>query len=356
MRTSELISSDTRFFETADFDLESGAVLPVVRVAYRTWGRLSSTRDNAVLVCHALTGSADLDRWWPEMLGSGRSLDPDSDFVVCSNVLGSCYGTTGPATARADGSLWGPDFPEVTVRDMVRLQARLLDGLGVRRLRTVIGGSLGGMQALEWAVSYPDRVDSLVAIATSARHSPWCIGLGEAQRAAIRADAAWCDGRYAVDAPPLNGLAAARMVAMCSYRSPEGLRRRFGRKRASGSCFDVEGWLRHHGRGLGERFDANSYITLTTAMDQHDLGRGRGGLHAALATYTAPALVVTIDSDALYPPVEQIEIADALPASDLFWLHSPHGHDAFLIEGKGLNGRVLGFRHRTAGRLRRIAC
>jgi homoserine O-acetyltransferase len=356
MRAGELISSDTRFFNAGRLTLESGQVLPSVRVAYRTWGRLAPTRDNAVLVCHALTGSADVDRWWPQLLGPGKALDSESDFVISSNVLGSCYGTTGPASPRRDGALWGPDFPEVTIRDMVRVQARLLDGLGVRRLRLVIGGSLGGMQALEWAVSHPERLDAVAAIATSAKHSPWCIGLSEAQRAAIRADAAWREGRYPKDDPPRAGLAAARMVAMCSYRSPEGLEKRFGRRRKSETCFDVEGWLRYHGRGIVDRFDANSYITLTAAMDRHDVGQGRGGVRAALSTFHGPALVVTIDSDALYPPAEQISIAEGLPSADLFWLHSAHGHDAFLIEGRCLNGRVRSFRNSLAGRLSRIAC
>lgn len=355
MRTSRLISPETRFFDAGALQVEVGECIPEARVAYRTWGRLSAAGDNAVLVCHALTGSADVDRWWPALLGSGRALDPDDDFIISSNVLGSCYGTTGPCSPRPDGSRWGPDFPDISVRDMVALQARLLDGLGVRRLRLVIGGSLGGMQALEWAAAFADRIDALAVVAAPAKHSPWCIGLGEAQRAAIRADAAWCDGRYSCDEPPVRGLAAARMIAMCSYRSPEGLERRFGRRRASGHCFDIEGWLRYHGRGICERFDANSYITLTQAMDRHDLGRGRGGVDASLAGFEGPSLVVTIDSDALYPPAEQIEIAEALRRSELFWLHSPHGHDAFLIEGERLSGRLRAFRH-GLHRSSRIAC
>ena len=326
--------------------LESGVELAPVTVAYRTWGRLDATRGNAVLVCHALTGSPDVDRWWPDLLGPGRALDPDRDFIVCSNVLGSCYGTTGPASPRpGSGRRWGADFPAITVRDMVRVQAALLDALGVERLRFVVGGSLGGMQALEWAVTFPGRVGAIAAIATSARHSAWCIALSEAQRRAIAVDPRWRDGHYPDGDGPAEGLAAARLIAMCTYRSYESLESRFARERTAGDggAFAVEDWLRHHGQALVNRFDAASYVALTRAMDTHDVGRARGGTREALAAVRVPTLVVSIDSDALYPPAEQEALAQAIPTAQLVSLRSPHGHDAFLIEGEATNAIVTRF-------------
>jgi homoserine O-acetyltransferase/O-succinyltransferase len=348
------VSSETRLCHLeAPLDLECGAQLEGVQVAYRTWGRPSTRRDNAVLVCHALTGSADVDRWWDGILGPGRALDPDNDFVVCSNVLGSCYGTTGPATARPGMRLsWGPDFPDVTIRDMVNAQARLLEALGVEGLRLVIGGSMGGMQVLEWAAMYPDRVDSIVAIATSGRHSPWCIGLSEAQRAAIRMDPSWAGGHYDESRPPAEGLAVARMLAMCTYRSAESFRERFGRESAEGAAFTVQTYLQHQGSRLVARFDANSYITLTRAMDNHDLGRDRGTYAEALAAIGTRALVVAIDSDILYPPAEQEELAELMPNAELAKLYSTQGHDAFLIEMEELNKLITEFRSARQGMCR----
>lgn len=357
MSAASWISAETRWCRLpGPFAVESGELLPEVRVAYRTWGRLDRLGENAVLICHALTGSADADRWWAGLLGSGRAIDPGDDFVVCSNVLGSCYGTTGPTSFRPDtGEAYGPTFPAITVRDIVRVQAALLDALGVRRLRLVIGGSLGGMQVLEWAATYPDRIDAVAPIAVSGRHSPWCIGLSEAQRAAIRADGRWRGGRYTEDDPPAGGLAAARMIAMCTYRSREAFVERFGRDVAGAGLFDVEGYLRHQGAKLAERFDANAYITLSRAMDSHDLGRGRAGYEQVLCSIRTPALVVAIDSDVLYPPEEQRELADLMPAAELAWLSSPHGHDAFLIETDQLNDLVARFRARCAAEERRLA-
>jgi homoserine O-acetyltransferase len=342
----------TRFLELArPFPLESGATLAPVTVAYRTWGRLAAGGDNAVLVCHGFTGSPDLERWWSPLLGPGRALDPGRDFVVCSNVLGGCYGTSGPASLRPDGlGRWGREFPDVTIRDMVHLQAALLDVLGVRCLRLVIGGSLGGMQALEWALLFPERVNAIVPIAVSARHSAWSIGLSAAQRQAIFSDPRWRDGRYPPHDPPRAGLAVARQIAMLSYRSPVGLEARFSRASAADGRYAVEGWLDHHGVALADRFDAASYVTLTWAMDTHDVGRDRGGWHAALARVDVPALVISIDSDLLYPPPEQQALAAALPKGRLATLHSPHGHDAFLIEAESVNGLVSGFRRLLANR------
>ncbi len=343
---SALVSPETKFLNLKEsLALECGKPLPDVRVAYRTWGKLNLGGTNAVLVCHALTGSADVDQWWPGLLGPGRALDPRHDFIVCSNVLGSCYGTTGPASIpRGWDGPWGPDFPEVTIRDMVRLQKRLLEALGVNRLQFVIGGSMGGMQVLEWALLYPEFVEAIVPIAVSGRHSAWCIGLSEAQRQAIFTDPHWQGGRYREDEPPVAGLAAARMVAMCAYRSRASFETRFGRERSAGGRFRVQTWLLHHGEQLVRRFDANTYVTLTKAMDTHDIARGRGSYESVLSSIPIPAEVIAVDSDVLYPLVEQEELANAIPDAGLSVVPSEHGHDAFLIEQEEVNRIVSNFR------------
>ncbi len=353
--TGFTVSTATRRVAVGSFPLECGAVLPQVEIAYRTWGPRGARRPaSAVLVCHALTGSADVDAWWPRLLGGGRALDPERELVICSNVLGGCYGTTGPASVEPRrGRPWGADFPPITVRDMVRLQAWLLDELEVERLSLVVGGSLGGMQALEWAATFPERVEAVAAIATSARHSAWCIGLSEAQRQAILGDPDWRRGHYPAERPPRRGLAVARMIAMCGYRSWQSFDRRFGRQRGEDG-YAVESYLRAQGEKLAARFDAASYVTLTRAMDAHDVGRDRGGVVAALSRFAGRALVVAIDSDVLYPPQEQQELAAALPGGELAWLRSPHGHDAFLIEAAAVDALLHDFRE-AAGRRRR-AC
>jgi len=338
----------TIIHELGDLKLESGEVLPDTRIAYRSWGRLSATADNAVVVCHALTGSPDVDLWWSGLLGPGRAFDPDRDFVICCNVLGSCYGSTGPASQAPEGrGRWGGDFPVVTVRDIVRAQRHLLDHLGVRGIRLVVGGSLGGMQALEWAIDDP-RVQTAAIIAAPARHSAWSIAIAEAQRAAITADAHWCGGHYDPSSPPAGGLAAARKMAMCSYRTPLSLGERFDRRTSNDGGFEVSDWLNHHGGKLVERFDAASYVRLTHAMDSHDVGRGRGGHRLVLAALEIPILAVAIDSDGLYPPAEQLEIAELAPLGEIAWLRSPHGHDAFLIETADLDEQLRAFRNRAS--------
>jgi homoserine O-acetyltransferase len=345
MCTHRLKAEAPRLFELDDpLVLECGTTLDRVTVAYRSWGRLTPAGDNAVVVCHALTGSADADLWWGDLIGPGRALDPERDFVICTNVLGSCYGTTGPTSPRYDACPhWGPDFPPITVRDMVEVQRRLLDALGARRIRLVIGGSLGGMQALEW-VFVDERVRAAVVIAASARHSAWCIAQSEAQRAAIAADPRWAGGRYEPERQPAAGLAAARMMAMCSYRTPASLEDRFGRAALPGGDFHISDWLHHHGGALVDRFDANAYVSLTRAMDRHDVGRGRGGVESALQSIAMPVLVVSIDSDGLYPPAEQEVLARLIPNAELHTIQSPDGHDAFLIETTELEDRVRIFR------------
>jgi homoserine O-acetyltransferase/O-succinyltransferase len=331
----------------APVELERGGLLPRVEVGYRTWGTLDRDGGNAVVICHALTGSADADDWWTRMFGPGRALDPEKDFIVCSNILGSCYGTTGPTSVDpSTGAPWLGTFPAITIRDMVRVQHALVTALGVRRVRMVIGGSLGGMQVLEWALLYPDLVESTAFIASTARHSAWCIGLSEAQRQAIAADPRWSDGRYDPADPPSAGLAAARMMAMLSYRSQPSFEERFGRRPQTEDLFAVESYLRYQGRQLVDRFDPATYVTLTRAMDTHDVSRGRGDFDDVLRSIRQPMLVVAIDSDVLYWPWEQREVANLVPNARLAVMDSPHGHDAFLIDVDRLSDMVADFRGR----------
>src|SRR5512138_2939422 len=340
------MSPETRFLDVpGGLALELGGALPALRIGYRAWGTLDPDGGNAVVVCHALTGSADADLWWTNMFGPGRALDPERDFVVCSNILGSCYGTTGPTSVDpATGAPWLGTFPVITIRDMVRAQHALAAALGIRRVRMVIGGSLGGMQALEWAFSYPELVDSVVFIASTARHSAWCIGLSEAQRQAIYADPRWKGGRYDPADPPSDGLAAARMMAMLSYRSQPSFEMRFGRRQQAEDTYAVESYLRYQGQQLVDRFDPATYVTLTRAMDTHDVGRGRGDVDQVLRGIRQPMLVVSIDSDVLYWPAEQREVARLVPGARFAVLDSPQGHDAFLIDVDRLSELVAEFR------------
>ncbi|RUS97101.1 homoserine O-acetyltransferase [Trichormus variabilis SAG 1403-4b] len=327
------------------FQLESGEVLTGVQVAYRTWGKLNANGDNGVLICHALTGSADADDWWGDLFGSGKAFEPDQDFIVCSNILGSCYGTTGATSINPNtGKVYGVSFPRITIRDMVHLQAALLEYLEVKSLGLVIGGSLGGMQVLEWALLYPEMVRTISPMASPGRHSAWSIGLSEAQRQAIYTDPNWQGGNYTSDAPPHQGLAVARMMAMITYRYWESFTNRFGRQQDESNQFAIASYLQYQGQKLIKRFDANTYIILTHAMDSHDVSWNRKDYQSVLQSIKQPTLVVSIDSDVLYPPVEQQEFADLIPHAQLGLIKSPHGHDAFLIDIEGLNEIVVSFR------------
>ena len=338
-------SRETQYYRLPEpILLESKVALTDVQVAYRSWGQLNATGDNAILICHALTGSADADSWWEPLFGVGKTFDRDRDFIVCTNILGSCYGTTGPISIHPKtGRSYGAEFPPITIRDMVRVQAALVKGLGIRKLKMVIGGSLGGMQVLEWALMYPELVQSMVVIAASGRHSAWCIGVSETQRQAIYADPNWRNGYYSEDKPPIAGLAAARMVAMCAYRSHQSFQERFGRRVQENGELAIASYLHHQGAKLVDRFDANTYIGLTKAMDSHDVGRERGNYEAILASITVPTLIVSIDTDILYPPIEQQELAAFIPNSQLGYLNSLHGHDAFLIDMVELDNLVVNF-------------
>ena len=354
------------FSESDPFRMDCGSTLNSVTVAYETYGELNSARDNAILVCHALTGSAHASGllsedpksagWWDSFIGEGKALDTKKYFVVCSNFLGGCYGTTGPVSLNlATGKPFGMNFPQMTVRDMVRLQKALIDYLGIRELKTVIGGSLGGMQALEWGVSFPEVVRSIIPIATASQHSPWCIGLNEIARQAIMNDPAWRDGDYHDYGQPERGLSLARQVAMMSYRSDVSFSNRFHRDRIktngrgsptrfeASNLFQIESYLHYQGKKLVDRFDANTYIYISRAMDLHDVAYGRENLATVLASVQMPVLCVGINSDVLYPVHEQKLLASQLPHSVYREIDSPHGHDAFLIEFDQLGRLVRGF-------------
>ena len=333
-------------------ELEAGDQLPEATVAYETWGALNTRRDNAVLVLHALTGDSHVaDRpgpghptpgWWDALVGPGRALDPQEWFIVAPNVLGGCQGTTGPASIAPDGRPWGSRFPRITIRDQVAVEAALADALGIERWASVLGGSMGGMRALEWAVMYPERVSALLLLAVGGYATADQIGLQSTQIHAVRADGRFRGGDY-YDAPPGHGphlgLGVARRIAHLSYRSEDETAQRFGRTPQPGEDplrggrYAIESYLDHHAAKLAHRFDANSYVVLTEAMNHHDVGRGRGGVPEALARITAPTVVGGIDSDRLYPPYLQHELAKLIPGADgPHLVRSPYGHDAFLIE------------------------
>jgi homoserine O-acetyltransferase/O-succinyltransferase len=330
-------------------------MLQGLRIAYETWGELSATRDNAVLVVHALTGHAHAasggssgdpgEGWWEGLIGPGRCLDPARWFIVCANLLGSCYGSNGPGEPDpVTGRVPGSEFPVVTTRDMARAQKRLLDHLGVPSLALILGGSLGAMVVWEFLAEYPGIARAAAPIAGAPRASAWVIALNAVARRAVEADPDWRGGRYE-GAGPERGLALARQIAMISYRTAELFEERFGRERAdgseeqtlsSGNAFEVERYLAHHGSKLVGRFDARAYLALTRAMDLHDMGRGRETLERALAPIRTRVLCVGIDSDVLFPAREMRDAASLLIRCGVDAgygeVSSRFGHDAFLVE------------------------
>ncbi|MEU0989488.1 homoserine O-acetyltransferase [Streptomyces sp. NPDC005953] len=332
--------------------LESGGELPGVRMAYETWGQLAPDASNAVLVLHALTGDSHVsgpagpghrtEGWWDGLIGPGRALDTDRWFVVAPNVLGGCQGSTGPSSPHPDGGRWGGAFPFVTTRDQTEAEALLADQLGIDRWALVVGGSMGGMRALEWAVSWPDRVASLLVLASTAAASAEQIAWASVQLGAIRTDANWRGGDYHDAGPgrgPHQGLGLARRLAHVTYRSESELDIRFGRAAQGaedpwrGGRYQVQSYLDHHASKLVHRFDAGSYVVLTEAMNSHDVGRGRGGTAAALGRVSARTLIAGVDSDRLYPLAQQHHLAAHIPGADrVRTITSPCGHDGFLME------------------------
>jgi homoserine O-acetyltransferase len=350
------------------FALEGGGVLHSATVAYETWGTLDAAGSNALLVCHALTGDAHAagkagagqptPGWWDDMIGPGKPLDTDRYFVVCSNVLGGCQGSTGPSSIDPEtGQPYGATFPVVTIRDMVRAQARLADHLGVDAWLSVLGGSMGGMQVIEWAVMYPHRVRSFVSLASNAQSSAWQIAWSAVGRTALALDPKWRRGNYYDAAPgdgPHAGLAIARAIAQITYRTDVVFRERVDRDLVDPldafhlwDRFQVEGYLDYHGTKLARRFDANSYLALNKAMDLHDIGRGRAGIESAARRITASALVVSVSSDNLYQPSQQRELVDLVRLAgsrcDYHELESDQGHDGFLLEFEQMRPLVSEF-------------
>lgn len=372
------------FLDIGPLALENGSTLPVT-LAYETWGELDADGGNAVLVLHALTGDSHARGpagpghptagWWEDLIGPGRAIDTDRYFVVAPNVLGGCQGSTGPASPGPDGAPWGSRFPAITTRDQVHAELALTARLGIGSWALVIGGSMGGMRAVEWAVTAPQQVRRLALIASCARASADQIAWNSAQLAAIRGSSGFHGGDY-YDSPPedgpQDGLGIARRIAHTTYRTASELEGRFGNRRQDDAWdqrFQVASYLDHHADKLVRRFDANSYLRLVEAMDAHDVGRGRGGLAAALSTVTARTLVVGVDTDRLFPLAMSEQIAEGVDDAEFHVIHSPLGHDGFLVTSPALAGwihdllgsrvgpetggtRVVGVADTTAGRVR----
>jgi homoserine O-acetyltransferase/O-succinyltransferase len=390
-----------------EFELESGEILREVPVAYKTYGTLNDKRNNVMVICHALTGSSDVGDWWGPLMGRDMAMDPSKFFIICINALGSPYGSASPCTIDPEtGTYYGPEFPLATVKDDARLQKMLLDDLGINQIAVVLGGSMGGMLALEYAYFGPDYVKTVIAIATCACHSAWGISWGEAQRQSIYSDPKYLDGYYKFDDPPVAGLGAARMAAMLTYRSRNSFESKFGRavpdpakhkcgpqsrlpetpeeerwlihnhghlngkrlsspsegspvisrsnsitdidgktsKRPPQHYFTAQSYLRYQAHKFVQRFDSNCYIAITRKLDTHDVSRGRGDdVEQALKLIQQPTLVIGISSDGLFTFTEQERLAEHIPHSELVEIDSPEGHDAFLLEFVEINKHIVKF-------------
>ncbi|AKK10473.1 homoserine O-acetyltransferase MetX [Corynebacterium uterequi] len=338
-----------------DFRTEAGATLTDAHIAYQRFGDFRGDRhtNNVILIEHALTGDTDVTTWWDGLVGPGLALDTNRWCVICTNALGGCYGSTGPASAHPDGAAWGSRFPALSIRDLVAAERDFLHSVGIGHVRAVIGGSMGGARALEWTLSWPTFVDAACVLAVSARASAWQIGIQSAQISAITRDPDFHGGDYySICDGPLEGLAAARRIAHLTYRGEMELDERFGTIAQQGENplgkfrdpahrFAVESYLEYQGRKLVERFDAGTYVVLTEALNRHDAGRGRGGLNKALYSSTVPTLVAGVDTDILYPFHQQEHLSRNLGnVLGLYKIVSPVGHDAFLTETRQLD-RIL---------------
>lgn len=359
------------FVHSHAFTFKSGQSLPGFTLRYETYGTLNVTRDNAILICHALSGDhhcagrhAPTDRkpgWWNNLIGPGKAVDTNRFYVICANVLGGCMGSTGPASINPEtGKPYGVTFPFVTIRDMVHSQKLMLDHLGVSSLHAVIGGSMGGMQAMLFAIEYPVFVRRVLAMATTAREGPQSIAFNEVGRQAIMQDPAWNQGDYPKDGGPRTGLAIARMMAHITYLSDASMERKFGRRKKDTANadaytfdvqFEVEGYLRHQGQSFINRFDANSYLYITRALDQFDLAHAYGSLEQAFSPVQAETLIVGFTSDWLFPPEQNRDIAHALlragKRASYAELTTDLGHDSFLLESDDLYNLVRGFLERN---------
>ena len=360
---------ETQITTFDSINLDCGVTLGPIDCAYETYGELNQNRTNAILVTHAFSGdahAAGIEKtggqlgWWDNMIGPGRAFDTDKYFVICANVLGGCKGSTGPSSKDpATGKPYGMGFPVITIADMVRLQRKLTEFLGIPKLLAVAGGSMGGMQALQWAVQYPDAVAASIPIASTARHSAQQIAFNEVGRQAVMADPDWNGGDYYIGKPPARGLAVARMVGHITYMSDESMRQKFGRRtRENDDIFEVESYLRYRGSQFVDRFDANSYLYITKAMDLFDLTHnGEKTLTAALESASTRFLVISFTSDWLYPSYQSQEIVNALRRRnhDVAYceLESNYGHDAFLVQVNEQTELVKGFLAKTFKELNR---
>lgn len=347
------------FVSTEVFNFESGGSIPELTLRYETYGRLNAAKDNAILICHALTGdhhcagvhdmNARKQGWWNFMVGPGKPIDTSRYYVICSNVLGGCSGSTGPRSVNPlTGDLYNLDFPKLTLRDMVQAQSLLIDSLGIDRLHAVIGGSMGGMQTLQWTIDFPERVGRYVALACGARHTAQAIAFNDTGRQAIIRDPLWNEGNYTPSQPPAHGLSVARMMAHITYLSDVGMEAKFGRKRRNADEskehfdveFEVESYLRYQGESFVDRFDPNTYLYLTKALDRFDLHGPEGSLDQTLSVVQAPGLVVGFTSDWLYPPQGNREIVEALlrvgKEASYAELSMDAGHDSFLLRAPKL--------------------
>ncbi|WP_210489233.1 homoserine O-acetyltransferase MetX [Rufibacter aurantiacus] len=319
------------FNYTEEFTLESGRSLPGFQLFYTTWGTLNEDRSNVVWVCHAFTGNAFVKDWWGDLFGEGKTFDPAKHFIVCANSLGSCYGSTGPLSLNPDtGKPYYHTFPVLTIRDVVRAFDALREHLEIEQINVLIGGSIGGQQALEWAIEHPEKVKRLVQVAGNARQSPWAIALNESQRMAIEQDITW---QLATDDAGLEGMKTARSVALLSYRTYNS----YNQAQREGSSdlkriYRAASYQRYQGEKLAKRFNAYSYWQLSKIMDSHNVGRNRGNTEAALRQVKAETLVIGVDTDQLFPLVEQKYVTRYIPNATFQVIHSEAGHDGFLLE------------------------
>lgn len=317
------------------FRLEFGGTLPKLRIAYHTYGTLNETGDNVVWVCHALTANSDVADWWPHTVEEGKFLDPARYFIVCANILGSPYGTTAPLHVNPEtGKPYYADFPKYTIRDIVNAHRVLADALGIGRIHTLVGCSVGGFQAVEWAVMEPDRFDRLALMATDGVATPWTIAIDETQRMCIEADTTYGEPRPDAGAA---GLAAARAIGLLSYRGPMGYNITQRDTEEMPVTRRAVSYQRYQGEKLVRRFDAYSYHAILDSFDTHDVGRGRGGMYAALSTIKAKTLVIGLTTDIVFPPSDMIALAARIPKAVYAEIHSPFGHDGFLVEHLQLN-------------------
>ena len=329
-------AGERQFINIGDLELESGEVLTNITIAYQSWGELNKSRDNAILINHALTGWSDVPAWWPSLVGPGLPFDTDKYFIICPNVIGGCQGSTGPASLAADGKPYGSRFPYLTIRDMVAAEYAFTEKVGIAKYLLAVGPSLGGMRSLEWAISHPDRVGAICTIGSSAVATGDQIGAASIQIRAIKKDPHFHGGDfYDKEFGPVEGMGIARRIAHLTYRTEAEMDVRFGREMQGDETgrYAVESYLDHQADKLARRFDANTYLILTEAMNSHDVGRDRGGVEAALGSIKIPVIVVSIDTDRLFPPRLQQEIFELTPtaeAPDI--LVSPFGHDGFLVE------------------------